>query len=133
MGNSSKERQAEQMETGVGRNQGTSVEVCISQIFYFLYLKKLAVWGETAPPRASQLLKMAQCSARSPPFRPNQPIPSPCPPDTPFLKRFYVFERKRERDRESAQAGGRGRGEGEADSPLSREPDGGLDPRTPGS
>jgi len=32
-----------------------------------------------------------------------------------------------------AQAGGAGEGEGEAGSPLSREPDAGLDPRTLGS
>jgi len=36
-------------------------------------------------------------------------------------------------ERERAQAGGAAEGEGEADSPLSREPDMGLDPRTPGS
>ena len=38
---------------------------------------------------------------------------------------FYLFEREREK----TQVGG----EGEADSPLSRVPDVGLDPRTPGS
>jgi len=37
----------------------------------------------------------------------------------------------RERERERAQAGGGA--EGEADSPPSREPDMGLDPRTPRS
>jgi len=35
--------------------------------------------------------------------------------------------------RESTQAGGESEGDGEADSPLSREPDVGLDPGTPGS
>jgi len=35
--------------------------------------------------------------------------------------------------RERAQAGGAAEGEGEAYSPLSREPDMGLDPRTLGS
>ena len=34
---------------------------------------------------------------------------------------------------ERAQAGGGAEGEGKADSPLSREPDVGLDPRTRGS
>ena len=41
--------------------------------------------------------------------------------------------REREREREKARAGGRAEGEREADSPLSREPDAGLDPRTLGS
>ena len=39
----------------------------------------------------------------------------------------------RERDTERAQAGGEAEGEGEAGSPLCREPDMGLDPRTLGS
>jgi len=39
----------------------------------------------------------------------------------------YLFER------ETAQAGGGAEGKGEADSPLSREPNAGLHPRTPGS
>ena len=38
----------------------------------------------------------------------------------------------RRRGRERAGGGG-AEGEGEADSPLSREPDTGLDPRNPGS
>jgi len=44
--------------------------------------------------------------------------------------RFYLFlsEREREREREKAQAGGEA--EGEADSPLSREPNAGLHPRS---
>jgi len=56
-----------------------------------------------------------------------------------FFKRFYLFERERDRqtDRESTQAGGAAEGategEGEAGSPLSREPDAGLDPTTLGS
>ena len=50
-----------------------------------------------------------------------------------FFKKFTYL-----RDREHEQAGGGGGGCGvegkeEADSPLSREPDTGLDPRTPGS
>ena len=47
-----------------------------------------------------------------------------------FKKKFiYLFERER------AQAGGAAEeeGEGEGDSPLSKDPDAGLDPRTPGS
>ena len=39
----------------------------------------------------------------------------------------------RGREREGVQAGGGVEGEGEADSPLSRDPDVKLDPRTPGS
>lgn len=73
------------MESGIGRNRGASVGVCISQIFYFLYLKKLAVRGETTPPRISQFFKMAKCSARSTSFTSNQPIPSQGPTNTPFL------------------------------------------------
>ena len=47
-----------------------------------------------------------------------------------FKKDFmYLFER--ERAQEKAQAGGEAEGEGEADSPLSREPDAELNPRTP--
>lgn len=41
-----------------------------------------------------------------------------------FFKRFYLFERERL---------SRGEGQREADSPLSREPYMGLNPRTPGS
>jgi len=41
---------------------------------------------------------------------------------------FYLFER--ESERESTRRVG---SEGKADSPLSREPDAGLDPGTPGS
>ena len=50
-----------------------------------------------------------------------------------FLKKgyIYLFEREKEREREIAQPGGGA--EGEADSPLSREPDVGLGPRTSGS
>ena len=40
---------------------------------------------------------------------------------------MYLFERKK------TQAGGGAEGEGEAGSPLGREPDMGLDPRTLGS
>ena len=46
-----------------------------------------------------------------------------------FFKDFiYLFERERERKRK-VPAGGGAEGEGEADSPLSREPTEGLDPR----
>ena len=48
-----------------------------------------------------------------------------------FLQRFSVY--LRERDRESTTWGGGGQAEGEADFPLSRDPDVGLNPRTPGS
>ena len=49
-----------------------------------------------------------------------------------FLKDFiYLFDRERDTAREGTQAGQVG--EGEAGSPLSREPDAGLDPKTPGS
>ena len=47
-----------------------------------------------------------------------------------FKDFIYFFDR----ERESAQAGERqAEGEGEADSPLSREPNARLDPRTLGS
>ena len=45
-----------------------------------------------------------------------------------FFKDFYLFDRERE-EREWAGV----TGEGETDSPLSREPNVGLDPWTPGS
>ena len=45
-----------------------------------------------------------------------------------FFLRFYLFT---DGERESTQAGRAA--EGEADSPLSREPDTGLNPRTLGS
>ena len=44
-----------------------------------------------------------------------------------LFKRFYLFNRER------TQAGGDAEGEGEADSPLSREPDAGLNLRVLGS
>ena len=44
-------------------------------------------------------------------------------------KILFIFLTEREREREQA----RGAREGEADSPLSREPNAGLDPRTLGS
>ena len=56
-------------------------------------------------------------------------------PKTFFLKILFVYLRERERERENAQAGGvagRGRG-GEAGSPLSKNPDVRLDPKTLGS
>ena len=55
-----------------------------------------------------------------------------------FLLKYliYLFERVRERERVSAsklmhkQGEQQGEGEGEAGSPLSKEPNEGLDPRT---
>ena len=51
-----------------------------------------------------------------------------------FFLRFYLFEREREHVNErkstQAQTEGGAEGEGEAASPLGREPDIGLDPRT---
>ena len=44
-----------------------------------------------------------------------------------IFKRFYLFERERSPEGVGAE------GEREADSPLSREPNMRLDPRTPGS
>ena len=44
-------------------------------------------------------------------------------------KILFMYLRKRERERKQ---GGRGEGEGETDSPLSREPNAVLDPRTLG-
>ena len=43
-----------------------------------------------------------------------------------FLKKYFIYLLQRERERERARAGGG------ADSLLSREPQVGLDPRTPG-
>ena len=51
------------------------------------------------------------------------------PPHYSFFLNLFVSERVRVR----AQAGGEAERDGAADSPLSREPDVGLDPRTPGS
>ena len=54
-----------------------------------------------------------------------------------YLKIFYLFGRESEQERvkrESACSSRvEGQREGEADSSLKREPDAGLDPRTPGS
>ena len=50
-----------------------------------------------------------------------------------FKKDFHLFLREKERSKERAGAGGGAEAEGEAQSPLSREPDVGLDPRTLGS
>ena len=41
--------------------------------------------------------------------------------------RFYLFVRQREREHKQQEL----QADGEADSPLSREPNAGLDPRTP--
>ena len=51
---------------------------------------------------------------------------------------FFIFNLKKKeviylREREGAGAGKRAEGEGEAGSPLSREPEAGLDFKTPGS
>ena len=58
-----------------------------------------------------------------------------CLPFFPFLKILFIYfcvrERERDWELEHTQAGGGA--EGEADTPLSREPDPGLDPRTLGS
>jgi len=48
-----------------------------------------------------------------------------------FLKILFIHLTERDTAREGTQAGGLG--EGEAGFPPSREPDAGLDPRTPGS
>lgn len=45
-----------------------------------------------------------------------------------YIFEIYLFEREREHER--AQAGEGAEGEEEADSPLSRDPDVGLHPRT---
>ena len=44
-----------------------------------------------------------------------------------FSRFYYLFERERERTHKSG-----GEGERPENSPLSREPNAGLDPRTPG-
>ena len=46
-------------------------------------------------------------------------------------KIFFIYVTE-ERERERSRARGGAEGEGEAGSSLSREPEGGLDPRTPG-
>ena len=43
------------------------------------------------------------------------------------FQKYFLFIHLRERER--AQAGGEAKGEGEADSPLSWEPEAGLNPR----
>ena len=50
-----------------------------------------------------------------------------------YLKKYilFIYLRERKHEREKARAQGAAEGEGEADSPLSREPNVGLDPRTP--
>ena len=50
-----------------------------------------------------------------------------------FLDFIYLFERMSTRVREKAQARGGAEREGEADSPLSREPNVGHNPRNLGS
>ena len=47
-----------------------------------------------------------------------------------FFLRFDLFDGEKEQKRESTSRGTT-EGEGEAGSPLSREPDVGLNPRTP--
>ena len=46
-----------------------------------------------------------------------------------FLKKEFIYLTERESEREQEQRGGV-EGEGERDSPLSRKPNMGLDPRT---
>ena len=48
-----------------------------------------------------------------------------------FVKTLFIWQR--ERETEDTQTGGAAEGEREAASPLSREPDVGLDPRVLGS
>ena len=50
------------------------------------------------------------------------------PANTLFLRFLFIYLTQRER--ESTRAGGAAEAEGEAASPLGREPDAGLDPRT---
>ena len=52
-----------------------------------------------------------------------------------FIKISFIYLTVREREREREQAGGAAGAEreGEASSPLSREPNTELDPKTPGS
>ena len=47
-----------------------------------------------------------------------------------FLKKDFIYLFNTDRKGERTQVGGAAEGEGEADSPLSKEPDVGLDPRT---
>ena len=47
-----------------------------------------------------------------------------------FSKILFIYLREIQKERERERAGGEAEGEGEADSPLSREPDAGLDSRT---
>ena len=48
-------------------------------------------------------------------------------------KKDFIYFFERESVNKKAQTGGRAEGEGETDSPPSRKPDVGLDPRTLGS
>ena len=50
-----------------------------------------------------------------------------------FLKILFVYLRERERKSAHTNGVGGAEGEGDAGSPLSREPDAGLHPRTPRS
>ena len=50
-----------------------------------------------------------------------------------FFNIVFIHLRERQRDREDVQWEGQRRGRGKADSPLSWEPNVGLDPRIPGS
>ena len=52
------------------------------------------------------------------------------PPRSLFLTILFIYLRERKKKSKHKQGEA---GEGEADSSLSREPDTGLDPRTPGS
>ena len=44
--------------------------------------------------------------------------------------RFYLLKRERERENKQGEWQAEGEGEGDTDSPLSREPHAGLDPRS---
>ena len=48
-----------------------------------------------------------------------------------FLKKYFIYLAEREREREHKQREQQAEGDGEAGSPMSREPDVGLDPSTP--
>ena len=92
-------------------------------------------FGDTRGGWDRVLSVLMHLSPKTPPW-----FPQTCPhgsvrmfpdPWTPFFfLRFYLFERKSEQDHEWGVGT---EGEGEADFPLSREPNAGLYPRTPGS
>ncbi|XP_044922166.1 protein LTO1 homolog isoform X2 [Mustela putorius furo] len=94
----------------------------------------------------SRGLELFRCIAVSAacPVLPTQCVPStqPEPPPDPlffssmyclFFLRLYLFVGHTEREREHKRGERQAEGEGETDSLLIREPDAGLDPRTPRS